>query len=111
MKKVKIILMFVSALFIVSCESSTFQDISAVVTDPTYSKNIAPVLSAQCVGCHSNGSQYPPLESYADVMDATQNGSLLCRINGSCGNVMPATKMPQATIDMIQRWADNGYKN
>jgi hypothetical protein len=44
------------------------------------------------------------------VKDACENGSLLCKIEGSCGSIMPTEgKMPKARIDIIQNWALQGY--
>jgi len=124
MKKIKIVSIGISALvglcfastsIITSCDSTTYQDISAVVTDPTYSKNIQPIMAKKCTGCHSTSGNddQPYLENYDQVKEATQNGTLLCRINGSCGSVMPPTggKLPQATINMIQLWANNEFPN
>lgn len=124
MKKIKILsigipalvaVCFASATIVSSCDSTTYQDISAVVTDPTYSKNVEPIIAAKCIGCHSTSGNddQPYLENYDEVKDATQNGTLLCRIDGSCGSVMPPTggKLPQATIDMIQLWATNQFPN
>ncbi|MFC6876520.1 hypothetical protein ACFQZF_14970 [Flavobacterium myungsuense] len=119
MKKIKIlskailtlvILCFLVANSVTSCDSTSYQDISAVVTDPTYSKNIESVITTKCAGCHSTGGTYPPLENYDQVKEATYDGNLLCRINGVCGKIMPTSgKMPQATIDMIQLWATKDF--
>jgi len=112
MKKIKIFLMLISAAFVVSCESTTYDQISIPSTNPTYTINVGPVIKANCSGCHSGGSQFPNLENYAQVKEATQNGNLLCKINGTCGSVMPTNgKMSQGTIDMIQLWSSNGYIN
>jgi cytochrome c5 len=111
MKNLNIVLLAISGLFLVSCESSTMQDISAVVTNPTYNSNVASVMSAKCTSCHGGGNQSPNLETYAEVKDATQNGSLLCKIEGSCGGeIMPPDgALPQATITMINTWATNNF--
>ncbi len=113
MKKLTVFLIvLISTSIYVSCDSNTTQEISAVVTNPTYSANIEPVISAKCAGCHSNGSQDPNLETYQEVKDAIENGTVLCRINGTdnCGEIMPTSgKMPQATLNMIQLWVDQGY--
>ena len=110
MKNLKIVLLAISGLFLVSCESATTQDISAVVTDPTYNAHIAPVMSAKCTGCHSNGDESPNLETFAEVKYAAQNGSLLCRLDASCGDIMPQEgALPTATITMINTWATNNF--
>lgn len=112
MKKIKIFLLVSGVAFLTSCESSTTQDLSPVIANPTYAKNVGPVISASCTSCHSGGDQYPDLENYDQVKDASENGRLLCKINGDCGDVMPTSgKLPQATINMIQSWATNNYPN
>lgn len=113
MKKIKIIIMFVSTAFMISCTSNTYQDISAPVTNPTYAKNIEPIIKANCTGCHSGG-QSPELTSYSLVKDATQKGDLICRIDQTqaCGRVMPQSgAMSRSTIDMIILWQQQGCIN
>ena len=111
MKNLKIGVVAICGLFLVSCESTTIQDVSGVVTNPTYNANIKAVMSAKCTGCHAGGNQYPNLETYTQVKEATQNGSLLCRLYSTCGNLMPQSgRLPQATIAMITTWADLNYR-
>lgn len=110
MKNLKIALLAVSGLFLVSCESTTVQDISAVVTEPTYNSHIANVMTAKCTSCHAGGNEYPNLETYAEVKDAAANGELLCRLDASCGRIMPQEgALPTATITMINTWATNNF--
>jgi len=110
MKNLKIVLLAISGLFLVSCESSTTQDISADVDNPTYNANVASVMTAKCTGCHAGGSQYPNLETFTEVKEAAQNGNLLCRLGASCGNIMPqGGALPTATITMINTWATNNF--
>lgn len=100
--------------FIVSCESNTYNEITETTTNPTYTKNIAPIVKANCVSCHSGNSQFPNLETYAEVKESTQNGDLICRIDQSqaCGSVMPPSGlMPQTTIDMFLLWQQQGCLN
>ena len=117
MKKIFLLLLIV---VFASCESNTFEEISkqktdaVKVTNPTYENNIKPIISNNCVGCHSVGSinQFPYLRTYNEVKDAVANGDVLCRIQGLCGNIMPQSgKMPQQNIDLIQLWKDQGYLN
>lgn len=103
------------ALTLFSCQSNTYEDISPKnVTNPTYAKNIKPIFDANCVSCHSQGGtgQYPNLETYEEVKVASENGSVICRIDEICGQVMPqAGRMPQNTIDLIKLWKSQGYAN
>lgn len=101
---------FVGVL-IVSCESTTIQEIQPVVTNPTYNANVKQVFDSKCVSCHTaSGNQFPPLGDYNQVKDAVENGNVLCRIQDQCGNVMPSSgKMQQVFIDMIINWKNQGY--
>lgn len=114
MKKIKLVLMLIPSVFIVSCESSTFNEISVVATNPTYTANVEPVIKANCISCHSGGSKFPNLETYAEVKESTQNGDLICRIDQSisCGAVMPPNgAMSKQIVDMIKLWQTQGYAN
>ena len=113
MKNIKLILIvLVGCISFVSCESNTTQDLEAKVALPTYNNDISPVIAAKCTGCHSGGNQYPDLDTYATFKEACANGNVLCRLDASCGNIMPQDgPLPQATIDMIKTWATNNYPN
>ncbi|PXY38976.1 hypothetical protein DMB65_20170 [Flavobacterium cheongpyeongense] len=116
MKKSILILLFTCAAFLVSCTTRTYEEISEAeaATAPSYTNNVAPVIQSNCLGCHADGGQYPTLQTYEQVKDATQNGDLICRIDQtqSCGSVMPRSgAMPRQTIDMIILWQKEGYKN
>ena len=98
-------------MLIVSCNSTTIQEIQPVVTNPTYNANIKPIFDAKCTSCHNaSGSQSPALGNYNQIKDATENGSVLCKIENQCGSVMPPNgKMQQVFIDMINNWKNQGY--
>lgn len=108
----KIIAFVIFGTLIVSCESATYEEVSGVVSNPTFSKNIEPVINSECVSCHnSTYGQVPFLTNYNEVKNAT-NGFLICRIDGSCGSIMPPTSsLSQSTIDMIKLWKTQGYAN
>jgi hypothetical protein len=110
MKKAVLVVLLVVIVFVASvmdsCESSTYQEISPVVTNPTYSVDIAPIFSSKCVGCHND------LGNYTQVKNAVLNRNLICRIESeSCGIMPPQGKMPQSIIDMIKLWKDNNFVN
>ena len=112
MKKIIIVLILVAGVFIVSCESNTYNEISVIATNPTYTANIEPVIKANCIGCHSVGGTFPTLTTYAQVKASTSTGSLICRIDESCGSVMPPNgAMSKQTKDMIKLWQTQGYVN
>jgi hypothetical protein len=114
MKKINIVLMILASVFIVSCESNTYNEISVTTANPTYTSNIKPVIQSNCISCHAGNSQFPNLETYSEVKLATQNGILICRIDQSqaCGSIMPPSgPMPQTTIDMFLLWQQQGCIN
>ena len=97
--------------FLFSCESNTYEEIAGVVENPSYEANVKGIMEDKCNSCHNpDYGQEPYLQTYAMVRDASENGSLLCKIDGSCGSIMPTSgKMPKARIDIIQNWALQGY--
>jgi predicted CXXCH cytochrome family protein len=110
MNNLKIIVAVIGGLFLVSCESTTIQDISGVVTNPTYNAHIKPIMTSKCTSCHSSNGTSPSLVTYLEVKEASENGDLLCRLDATCGNIMPQSgRLPQATIDMINKWATNNF--
>jgi len=83
----------------------------------SYAVHIKPLVAQNCAyaGCHS----YPgpsaglALEDYASMRDATENGSVLSRIQRSASQsgVMPKTgPMDACSIRQIVRWAQDGYQ-
>jgi hypothetical protein len=114
MKKINLVLMVMASAFIISCESNTYNEVSVISANPTYTANVAPVVKSNCLSCHSGGLQFPNLETYAEVKDATQNGNLICRIDQSqaCGRVMPQSgPMSKTIIDMFLLWQQQGCLN
>lgn len=115
MKKIKILIVIAIGIVFVSCQSNTYEEITGT-ENPTYTKNIAPLVQANCISCHNNtpSTLSVSLETYSDVKFYIQSGTLLCRIENVCGaaGVMPPTgKMPQTSIDLIKKWVANGYQN
>ena len=113
MKKIYFILFLVIVILNSSCTSKTIQELQPQlqpVTIATYDANVKPIMTNNCVSCHANGNQYPNLETFAEVKEATKNGNVICRINGNCGDVMPQSgKMSQQTIDLIELWKFQSY--
>jgi len=105
----------VLGLTLTSCESNTYEDVTDidVASNLTYQANVKPIITTNCLNCHSSNIQYPNLETYEEVKEVTQNGNLLCRIDDqSCGSVMPqGGRLPQVQIDIIKLWATNGFIN
>jgi len=109
----KILILSALAIALNGCDSHTYDDIIGYTDNPTYTQNIKPVMESNCVSCHQpsyqgdNAGLY--LTNYAEVQDATMNGNVACRVDASCGNIMPvAGKMPAPIVKMIQVWKANG---
>lgn len=101
-----VITLVTTGLILNSCESNTYLEISSLVANPTYTKDVEPIIRSYCTDCHSN------LGSYDGVLDAIKNRKLICRIEGKSCEVMPNSgRMPQTTIDLIKLWAFQGYIN
>jgi hypothetical protein len=115
MKAIKIIILILITCYVgSSCETSTYDEISGEVANPTYTANVKSIITSNCLGCHSNAAgQYPTMETFVQVRDATEYGKVICRIDDqSCGAVMPQSgRMPQTNINTIKKWAANGYPN
>lgn len=113
MKNIATLLIAAVALVAVSCESRTYEEVSATVTDPTYTANVKPIMTGNCTSCHStDGGQEPYLETYDQVRNAVLENGLLDEISAPSGDGMPeAGRMPQNKIDIVTTWADNGFPN
>lgn len=111
MKEIKIFLIALYGVFLVSCESNTYSEISKKTEDPTYQADIEPIVKSNCISCHFGANQYPNLETYQGVRNACTNDNLICRIESeSCGERMPqGGKLPQTEIDLIKLWSANGF--
>ncbi len=119
MKTIKYFLLLTLVVFVMSCESTTYDKISQtdkpVVTNPTYQKNIKPIMTSNCTSCHATGTGFPNLDNFTDVKLNCDTGNVLCRIDNptACsGAIMPTSgRLPQATIDLIKLWKTQGFVN
>lgn len=83
------------------------------VANPTYDKDIRPVLQSKCTGCHNpNGVKADsPLDSYQAVMKYVNPGQsagslLVQKIDG--GSMSQYVSTDQR--DLIKKWIDQGAK-
>lgn len=82
----------------------------------TYSGFVSPLLTTNCVGCHSGGAPSGgiTLNTYEGVRTVAMNGRLYGAISHSAGyQPMPrgSAKLPQCTIDKINAWIHDGAPN
>lgn len=114
MKSIRFFLIISFVYSIISCGSSTYEDIAAKPENITYSNAVKPIIDNNCISCHGDlGNQFPKLDTYTQVKDATETGDVLCRIDDqSCGSVMPqGGRMTQTNINIIKKWAENKFPN
>lgn len=115
MKKVYLLVaVILTGILVYSCESTTYAEITGEVPNPTYNANVKGIIDNKCVSCH-NATDYQraSLETYAQVIEACNapgDKNLICRIQGSCGDIMPTSgRMPSVTIKIIEDWKLQGY--
>lgn len=127
----KIIALTVLLVTLAGCsDSDTYQDIekptdtgtppgTGTGTDPvttiSYTKNIKPIIDANCVSCHQSAgsASFRLLTTYAEVKAAVENAQLLDRIqlqNGQQGIMPQGGRMSQTNIDLIIKWNTDGLK-
>jgi len=92
------------------------QDTASCTTGTvTYSSGIAPLISANCVGCHGGGSVSGGvnLGTYEGVKNAVSSGKLYNAVaqNGQAVPMPPAQKLASCDIKKIKVWIDAGSKN
>ena len=77
----------------------------------TYETQISTVMTANCISCHggSNPQGNLLLESYNQVRNSAENGTLIQRINDVANPMPPAGLMPASTRVLLDEWAQNGY--
>lgn len=113
MKQISLVLLL--ALFVASCtsenEEDLFGDPVCETTNMSFSKDIAPIMNANCVSCHGpNGSAPGSLNSYAGVKAMADSGELYNRI-AITKDMPPAGPLPDCQISKIKAWIDDGAPN
>ena len=81
-----------------------------------YAANVQPILSANCYGCHGNGSASGgvSLDTYAKVLTQVNNGNLIGTITHASGYpAMPqgGSKLSDCNINTIKDWIARGAQN
>jgi len=116
LKTLFLVLSLVSIL--TSCtndDPSTLIDTPPITGVATYNQNVKSIIENNCVVCHAavpqNGAPMS-LVTYDQVKEAVLNRGLLTRISLENGNssLMPrgGPRLPQATIDVIKKWQQDG---
>ena len=79
--------------------------------DVRYNSDISDIVANYCLTCHGDVSPSAGLSltTYASVKDATQNGTLLNRINNASAPMPQSGLMSAQNRQKFQDWADGGY--
>ena len=93
-------------------EDHTSNTVDCSVVEAYYNENVAPILSSNCIGCHSGATASAglPLDSYTSVHSAIKSGNVLDRVNldSDDNGFMPlgAEKLSTANLDILQNFFD-----
>ena len=99
------------------CEKNVEEDheiktVDCSVVKAYYTENVAPILSLNCIGCHSGSTASAGLhlDSYTSVYSAIKSGNVwdrVTRVQGSNG-FMPqgGQKLSNANLDILQTFFD-----
>ncbi|MDQ0592751.1 mono/diheme cytochrome c family protein [Chryseobacterium ginsenosidimutans] len=103
-----------SAIVLVACESRTYEEISDNTPVPeqvTYTKDVKPIIDANCISCHAPGgaASFQPWTSYDQVKNNIDK--IIDRIGRPTGDPQ---KMPQggslspSQINIFTKWKADG---
>ena len=117
MKQLKLTLLLMTCVILqYGCTNDSTSDlINLTVDDVTYTNSVKSIIDNNCVVCHAatpvNGAPMS-LVTYENVKDAVLTRGLLNRISrpqGAAGMMANGgIRLPQAKIDQISQWAQNG---
>lgn len=103
--------------FLSGCSNNSTDDLVVLNTQQVrYNTQIRQIIESNCIACH----QDPPinfapmrLTTYEDVKNAVLTRGLIDRISRPQGatGMMPSggTRLPQAVIDQIVQWQNEGF--
>lgn len=117
----KLVFLPIIILLLIGWVSSCTQD-KAIIKVPTtcdstkasYARDIKPIMNGNCNfgGCHDGHTQSPDLTTYTGCVSGV-NGNVICRIQITCGLVMPqgGPKLADSLISKVVKWKTDGYCN
>lgn len=107
----KLLYILYGFVFIVSCESRTYDGISdnTPITAPVkYTADVKPIIDNSCISCHSAGS-FKPLMTYNQVKNNIDG--ILDRIqrpNGDPGKMPQGGSLSATQINTFIKWKADG---
>ena len=99
------------------CEKNVEEDheddtVDCSAVEAYYTENVAPILSLNCIGCHSGSTPTGDLslDSYESVYAAIKSGDVSARVNRNSGDngFMPqgGQKLSNANLDILETFFD-----
>ncbi len=113
--KINYFFLSLSLFLLLSCSKVKVADYDSNVdlTAVSYSKNVQPLLEANCVQCHSAGNEGIELYDYDHVANAAASGKLAGCLSGNTAHLaMPIN----TTLNSIQQttfvnWIEQGFQD
>jgi hypothetical protein len=104
-------------LTVVKCSKDKAPDPNVVTaqcdsTTTKYSVKVKPILDANCAtsGCHDAATQQSGYDYSSYTTAKTGADRALCKMDGSCGSVMPPTgQLADSLIQVIKDWKNQGF--
>lgn len=77
----------------------------------SYSQDILPIITANCISCHTPGGQQEssPFTSYEQIRD--YSAAMVERVNGIGGVMPPSGAMSECNQNKIEAWVNAGALN
>lgn len=114
MKTKNLIYLFALTIMIISCSSSSSDDLMEIEQESeptaiTYNSTIQPIISNNCNNCHGSPTRNGAPTSYTTYTQVRNDiNDIISRIN-DVSNPMPTSGlMSQSLRDQIQQWLDEG---
>lgn len=104
-----------STVLLLSCNSSTYEEISDHTPAPeivTYAANVKPIVDENCISCHSQGgpAAFRPLTEYNQVREYID--IIINRIekqNGDPQKMPVGGTLSSSQIDIFIQWKADGF--
>lgn len=111
-----ILMIFLNSCYYDNVEELYPQNPECDTTNVTFSNDVYPVINSNCISCHNStlSSGGVNLETYDDIVNAANNGSLMGVVKHESGwSPMPknGNKLDDCTISKLEIWISNGKPN
>ena len=119
--------LFICLLLVLGCTNDSESDL-LVIDDPetdnpiddddgveatvTFTEDIQPIIASNCLGCHSNPPRNGAPFALVTFDQVRSRSSAVLRTvslqTGEPGAMPPSGRIPQASINLIEQWIDEG---